>query len=322
MAESQKSNRRVNSPQVYATFLKLIGFESSKTTFAEKLISGVGATFGIYFCFVLSQIYLPSDYSSILLTAMGATSVLIFALPHGALSQPWSVFCGHLISTGCGFLAFSIVPDVQLASALAVGLAVFSMYISKCLHPPGGATALYIVLTAHSAQGFVLWDFVNVVLINIGVLVLFAVVFNNLFHWRRYPAYLTFHHAEVPDNKQHLSHEDFNAALLQLDSFVDVSTDELITICELALEHAKHAQGGDDILITPACFYSNAGLGMAWDVREVIRVTKTDVVYRSATNKAEPINRCHLTEFKRWAKYEVEFEHNAWLKKQRLKAVS
>lgn len=307
---------------MYSTFLKLIGFESTKTTLAEKFISGIGATVGIYFCFALSHYYLPGQYSSIFLTAMGATSVLIFALPHGTLSQPWSVFGGHLISTVSGFLVFSLVPDVQIASGLAVGLAVFLMYISKCLHPPGGATALYIVLTAHSAQGFVLWHFVHVVLVNIGVLLLFAIVFNNLFHWRRYPAYLNFRHIEVTDNKQHLSHEDFNAALLQLDSFVDVSTDELITICELALEHAKHAQGSEAINITPACFYSNAGLGMAWDVREVIRVTKTDVVFRSATNKTERMERCQLSEFKRWAKYEVEFEHNAWLKKQRLKAVS
>ncbi len=36
------------------------------------------------------------------IASMGASAVLLFAAPHGAMSQPWSVFGGHLVSALVG----------------------------------------------------------------------------------------------------------------------------------------------------------------------------------------------------------------------------
>lgn len=74
-----------------------------------------------------------------------------------------------------------------LAAALAVSLAIVAMQITKTLHPPGGATAL--LATVGSVQikalgyGYVLMP----VLAGVCVLLLVALVFNNISPTRRYP---------------------------------------------------------------------------------------------------------------------------------------
>ena len=74
---------------------------------------------------------------------------------------------------------------------MAVGLAIGAMYQLKCIHPPGGATALTAVMggeaVAKLGYGFVLpagdaerrHDYAVI-----------AVAFNAMFPWRRYPAHL------------------------------------------------------------------------------------------------------------------------------------
>jgi CBS domain-containing membrane protein len=69
-----------------------------------------------------------------------------------------------------------------------------------------------------------------------------AIVFNNLFHWRRYPA--AFARKAAADTYAPIAHEDFVYALSELDSFVDVSEEELITIYRLATGHHERAGAG------------------------------------------------------------------------------
>ena len=64
------------------------------------------------------------------------------------------------------------VGGPELAAALAVGAAVAGMFALRCLHPPGGATALLMVLTGVTAPSFALYP----VLVN-SVLLVAAVLF-------------------------------------------------------------------------------------------------------------------------------------------------
>src|SRR5690625_7242859 len=77
-----------------------------------------------------------------MLASMGATAVLLFAVPHGALSQPWAVVGGHVVSAIVGVTCQLLIPNLFWAAALSVGVAVAAMYYLRCIHPPGGATAL------------------------------------------------------------------------------------------------------------------------------------------------------------------------------------
>jgi CBS-domain-containing membrane protein len=176
---------------------------------------------------------------------MGASAVLLFAAPHGALSQPWPVFGGNLVSAVIGVTcARWLGHEPMLAASLAVALSIGAMYVLRCLHPPGGATALYAVLggeTVHAlGYGYVL----SPVLLNVVVLLTVAVAFNYPFAWRRYPQ--CWHRrssaAAGADEERMIPHGNLVYALSQLDTFVDVSEEDLQRIYALALAGAPSAQ--------------------------------------------------------------------------------
>ncbi|MFX8373896.1 HPP family protein, partial [Acinetobacter baumannii] len=78
--------------------------------------------------------------------SMGASAVLLYAVPHGALSQPWAVLAGHAVSAVAGVAAARNISDPALAAAVAVGTAILAMHYLRAIHPPGGATALTAVV--------------------------------------------------------------------------------------------------------------------------------------------------------------------------------
>jgi len=73
---------------------------------------------------------------------MGASSVLLFAVPASPLAQPWSIVGGNFVSALVGIGCAHWIPDPALAATLAVGLAIIAMFQLRCLHPPGGAMGM------------------------------------------------------------------------------------------------------------------------------------------------------------------------------------
>lgn len=125
--------------------------------------------------------------------SFAATAVLVFAAPAAPLSQPRNVICGHLISAVIGValkqsLAETFPGSVPLAGALAVSLSVGAMAALGVTHPPGGATALIAVASVGDVATAG-WLYVPCVGLGALLLVLTAVLGNNLLPWRTYPQY-------------------------------------------------------------------------------------------------------------------------------------
>ncbi|RYZ85064.1 MAG: hypothetical protein EOP06_16915 [Proteobacteria bacterium] len=72
---------------------------------------------------------------------------------------------------------------------------------------------------------FVLFPVLASAVIVVGI----AVFFNFLFKWRRYPAFWN-HETPVLESEEVLSHEAVIAALRSLDSFVDITEDDLLRL--------------------------------------------------------------------------------------------
>lgn len=204
----------------------------------EHWISASGGLLGILAALWVSHFWLGGHGGVLAIASMGASAVLLFAAPHGAMSQPWPVLGGHLVSALVGVSCARWLGDESmLAASLAVALAIAAMYSLRCLHPPGGATALYAVLggeTVHAlGYGYVL----SPVLLNVVVLLAVAVAFNAPFAWRRYPQ--CWHRASQPvaaaAEESMIPHSSLVYALSQIDTFVDVSEDDLQRIYALAL---------------------------------------------------------------------------------------
>ncbi|TPJ75981.1 HPP family protein [Mesorhizobium sp. B2-6-2] len=202
-------------------------------TLRERLLACLGATIGIALTGMISGLAMGSGpLVAMLVAPMGASAVLLFAVPSSPLAQPWSIIGGNTISALVGVTVAHFVHDTVIASGLAVALAIAAMSFTRSLHPPGGAAALTGVLggPAVAAAGF-LFPFVPVAL-NSTILVALGFLFHKLSR-RNYP------HVHVPAARGHgtadrppaervgFRPEDVDAALSALDETFDIDRDDL-----------------------------------------------------------------------------------------------
>ena len=158
-----------------------------------------------------------------LLAPLGASAVLVFAVPASPLAQPWPVIGGNLLSAATGLAAHALVPEPLAAAALAIAGAIAAMSLARCLHPPGGACALLGALAgpAVAAHG---WAALLVPLaLNLVALALVGRIFNMAtgHPWpHRLPP------AHIPASNHYLP-EDLDAVLEQWDEVLDVSREDL-----------------------------------------------------------------------------------------------
>lgn len=86
----------------------------------------------------------------LLVPSIAATAALLFIAPGISISRAWNAIGGQTLSAVAGaacVLAFD-GSAAWLATAVAVGLALALMRLAHCLHPPGAATAVIMVVTA------------------------------------------------------------------------------------------------------------------------------------------------------------------------------
>lgn len=162
---------------------------SPRPPLGTALASLAGGFFGIAAIGLLDQLVLRDADLAFVIGAFGATAVLVFGAPGSPLAQPWNVLMGHVVSATIGVAAFQLLGPGWLAAALAVGLAIFAMQMSRSLHPPGGASALIAV--AGSEQVHNLGWFYPLFPVGAGalVLVLVALIVNNIGVGRRWPIF-------------------------------------------------------------------------------------------------------------------------------------
>ncbi len=214
--------------------LRWVGVELDEVSAKEKAVSALGGALAIGALVLLTHDALGLEGAPMLIASMGASAVLLFAVPHGQLSQPWPVIGGHLVAALIGVASWKLVGSVELAAMLAVGGAIGAMHVLRCIHPPGGATALTAVIGGAKVQALGFGFVVRPVLLNAVVMVALALAFNALFPWRRYPSALAL---RPPTPVGAPTHDEIVAALRSIDSFVDISEEDLIELVGLLAPH-------------------------------------------------------------------------------------
>ncbi|RZI56426.1 MAG: HPP family protein, partial [Pseudomonas sp.] len=204
----------------------------------EKFLSCLGALLGLVLTERISHWALGSD-SAWLIAPMGASAVLLFAVPASPLAQPWSIVGGNIISAIIGVSCAMLIPDRGLAAGLGVSVAIGAMFFLRCLHPPSGAVALTAVLggpaIAKLGYSFVLFP----VAVNSITLMLLAVLLNMIFK-RKYPHSHTpvasVHKTKdlLPSERLGFKREDLEMALKDHGELLDVSTVDLADILSQA----------------------------------------------------------------------------------------
>lgn len=223
----------------WGAFLNSFKPHNTSVPLSEKIRSGLIAAVAIVLLGLLLQLLLPQTYPVWMFASMGASAMLLFAAPHSPMSQPWNLVGGHLVAAITGLLCMHFIPEPLLAAGASVGAAIFLMHYLNCLHPPGAATALMIVLNSTQFQ-IMGWKWVLLVAaVNTLLSLLLALVINNLIPGRKYPMPQLPQTPAKPIPAISLEQRDLEWALEQMDAVIDVSEDDLAKIYALALANAQ-----------------------------------------------------------------------------------
>ena len=217
-----------------------LGLDSHRTSHREKWLSAAGAFIGILAVVYLSRLLVGDFPTPLIVASMGAAAVLVFAVPYGALPQPWPLLAGNTVSALIGVACAHWVAPLPISAAAAVGLSVLAMYYLRCLHPPGGASALFAVIGGSAVTGLNMEYAFVPVFINALFLMLAALLYNNLFPTRRDAMQPRPDPADIPPGCETASRQDIRIALQQVDSFIDITEEELHDIIRLVLLHSRH----------------------------------------------------------------------------------
>jgi CBS domain-containing membrane protein len=194
-------------------------------TLSERLRASAAALFGIAFTgFVCGLLASQTPHVLWLVPPMGASAVLLFAVPSSPMAQPWPVIGGNAISALVGVVIGHTVGEPALAAGLAVGLAILAMSLTRSLHPPGGAAALVGVFAGDTAS--YLFPLTPVAL-NAALLVGCAWLYHRA-AGTAYPHRPVKPAAAAKDPaRPTFSPEDVDAALVELGESFDISRDDL-----------------------------------------------------------------------------------------------
>jgi len=203
-------------------------------TSRDRLVACIGALVAIIATAFVCHRLLP-DAAIYLAAPIGASAVLVFALPASPLSQPWPVIGGNVVSALIGTLAAHLFAP-EIAAGVAVAGAIMGMSLLRCLHAAGGGTALVTALpapaVAASGYAFALLP----VALDAALLVAIAILFHR-FSGHSYPHRAVTRAATPTPVGFH--RDDVDRALADMGETFDISRDDL----DLLLSRAEHHAG-------------------------------------------------------------------------------
>jgi CBS domain-containing membrane protein len=245
----------------------------------ERLRAVTGAGLGLLITALIVQMAGSGSGGQWLIAPLGASAVLVFALPASPLAQPWPVVAGNMFSALVGVACARWMPDTVWVGPAATALAIALMFALRCLHPPGGAVALLVVLNHTTHFPFALQP----VMADSVLLVLAGVLYNSL-TGRRYP------HVQLAPRKPaadaRFSSADVDAVLARYNQVLDISRDDLeALIRETELESYRRRLGtvrcADIMTRDPVVAEFGTPLQEAWALMQARRIKALPVIDRT-----------------------------------------
>ena len=104
----------------------------------DQMVAGIGPTLG----HLSDRINMWTDVRKrpnlpFIVAPMGASAVLLFAVPASPLAQPWSIIGGNTVSALVGISVGRLVHEPMAATGIAVGLAIVAMSMNSAPSPAG-----------------------------------------------------------------------------------------------------------------------------------------------------------------------------------------
>ena len=182
-SENAKTSIRTVSSLLIRYLSKMKGFKRTTPLVSppplDVILTWLGAFLGITAIALFAH-----QYELPVVASFGASAVLIYGVPDAPLSQPRNVIFGHTLSAAAGVATVMMFGLTWWSPGLGTALALIVMLLTKTTHPPGGATALFAVLTkAHPSY------ILTPIMAGATILVIVGLLVNNLSPNRQYPRY-------------------------------------------------------------------------------------------------------------------------------------
>lgn len=157
----------------------------------EIFWSAVGSFLGIVSIYYIGHLQgLQLEDQLFLVGSFGASAVLLYAIPASPFAQPRNLILGHILSAIVGVSCSLLLHEyIEIAAAAAVSISIILMHLVRCLHPPGGATALIAVIGGNNIQHLGFSYVFTPIGVGALVLLIIALLINNISQYRRYPQY-------------------------------------------------------------------------------------------------------------------------------------
>jgi len=164
-----------------------------RPTAGKILRTAIAAFIGIATIALVTRLVHAGKHPDLFLVAsFGAMAMLVYVAPQSDFSQPRNVIGGNMLSAAAGVTMHYLLPNnVILAAASAVAVAAILMQATRTVNPPAGSTALIPVIGDSTVHHLGYLFVLTPVGLGAAVLVLVAMVVNNLFSdpTHHYPTY-------------------------------------------------------------------------------------------------------------------------------------
>ncbi len=229
-------------------WLLWLGLQRQTVDARERARDVLGAMLGLWVAGALTW-WGWGATSPWLAATMGASAVLLFAVPSSPLAQPWPVMVGNVMSALVGVAVFRWLGPTPAAAALAAGLALALMFPLRCVHPPGGAVAITAVLGQAAVHDLGFGFALVPVAVNSALLLVVALAWRRL--TRPAPVHAPVVHGSrhstadpAPQDRVGLTTADLDAALRDFNQLVDIDRDALETLLRQAQMQAWQRRFG------------------------------------------------------------------------------
>ena len=160
-----------------------LGGDQPHVAWVERFRSVLGAFLGLLI--VMAAAKWLGEFSGIdewLMASLGASALLVFALPQSPMAQPWAVIAGNTLSALIGISCAILIQAPLIALPAAASISILGMFLLRCLHPPAAAVALIAVLGGITHYRYAFFP----VMVDSVLLILAGAVYSNL-TGKRYP---------------------------------------------------------------------------------------------------------------------------------------
>jgi CBS domain-containing membrane protein len=208
----------------------MVKFILPGATGRDRALACLGAFAGIAIAgLVAALIHGQGEAAPWLVGPIGASAVLLFAVPASPMAQPWPIVFGNSISALVGFAVGRALGHGALACGVGVGLAIAVMSVTRSLHPPGGAAALTGVIGGSLVDSAGWWFPLGPVALDAVLLVAVGWAFHRFFSGHPYPHRVP---AAAPAEDPaaalvDFSDADLDAVLARVGETYDIDRDDL-----------------------------------------------------------------------------------------------